>query len=181
MPRGLHRPAAASNSKWGLKAFIRIGVFLVFMVVLTLIIFKIAIVPKTPATADQVWNMLVAQGYEAQDITEWYFEKDSGFKQTLIKCIAFEKDDIHFEFFVFNNRNSAIDVYGQLYTKIILSKSNFNIIEFDKQIANYSIYTLDDLDTYNVSIYVEDTAVYAYSKSENKNEINKILAAIDYV
>ena len=180
MLRKRHRPASSPNAKWNLKGFAKLGVFLAFLVLIILLVLKIAIVPKTPATAEQTWDVLVAQGYEPQDITEWYFEKDEDFIESLIQCIAIEKDDIHFEFFVFKNKDSAIDLYSQAYTKIILAKNAFNIIETGKKIANYSTYTLDDKNTYNVAIYVENTAIYAYSKSENKNEINKILFAIDY-
>lgn len=99
----------------------------------------------------------------------------------LDECIAFEKDDIHFDFFVYKTKKSAMDLYSQAHAKIILKKNKINAIETDTVLANYAIYTFDDLETYNVAIYVENTAIYAYCKSENKMEINKILDAIDYL
>lgn len=164
-----------------LKGFIKLGIVLAFMALLFVIVLKIAVVPKDPITSEQAWNVMVEQGYEPQDITEQYYKKNDGAKSVLNKCIAFEKGDIHFEFYEFYSRNSAIDLYGQAYTKIILAKDKFNVIKTSKQIANYTIFTFDDLETYNVAIYVENTAVYAYSNSESKFEINKLLEAIDYL
>jgi hypothetical protein len=125
-------------------------------------------------------KLLVARGHAALDITEMYREKDEGFKETLLNCVAFEEDDVHFEFFVFNNKSSAIDVYGQAYTKIILEKNDIAKVEHDTQIANYSIYTLKARGTYNVAIYVGNTAVYAYCNEENAEQIASILREIGY-
>ncbi len=150
------------------------------MILIFYIVLCIAVVPKTPATAEQVWEVLTSQGYEPQDITELYFKKDSGFKQILIKCVAFEKDDIHFEFFVFNNKGSAIDTYRQAYTQIILNRRQMPYAEHDTQIANYSIYTLESAGEYSVAIYVGATSVVAYCKEENSSKIGDILRSIDY-
>ena len=75
-------------------------------------------VPKTPATVEQVKSAIVDQGYETKDITELYYKSDPEFKNTLNKCISFEKDDLHFEFFDFNNDNSAVNIYSQAYQEI---------------------------------------------------------------
>lgn len=145
-----------------------------------LLVFNFTIVPKDPVTSDKMWEVLESQGYQPIDITEKYYAKDSGAKQTLIKCIAFEKDDIHFEFYEFNNKNSAIDVYGQAYRSIILDKNKFSKVEHSTQKANYTIYTLKVSGTYNVAIYVGNTAIYAYCNEENSNEIGDILKEIGY-
>ena len=136
---------------------------------------------KTPATADEVWAAIEAQGYEPKDITEIYYENDPESRFCLIKCISFEHEDIYFEFFEFDNKGSAVDIYGQAYYKISTSHNSWQKIEIDNAVANYRIYTLDSLGQYGVAIYVGNTAVYARSNSENKYEINKILAKIDYL
>ena len=136
---------------------------------------------KTPVTAEQIKSVIVEQGYEPQDITDKYYEYDPAFKATLVKCVTFEEEDIRFDYFEFNNSNSAIDIYGQAYTEIILKYNAIHKIEIDHQMANFSIYTLDSMGKYNVAIYVENTAIYANCNSANKNEINKILDAIDYL
>ncbi len=164
-----------------IKGIIKIISVLSALALIILLILKIVIVPKTPVTSQQMWNIMVENGYEPKDITKWYYENDKNFKDTLIKCIAFEKNDIHFEFYDFVNRNCATDVFAQLYSQIRRSKDVHYNITTHKDIANYCIYTIDDYDTYNVAIFVENTVVYAYSNSESKNDINILLDAIDYL
>lgn len=168
------------NFNGAVKSFVKLVIALTIFILIILLIFKIIIVPKTPATVEQVTEVLTSQGYKPQDITEQYFEKDIGFKQTLINCIAIEKDDIHFEFFNFNNENSAIDIYGQAHSLIVRTKMSIPYAEHDTKNANYCIYTLAAGGTYSVAIYVENTAVYAYSNEENAGAISDILEAIGY-
>ncbi len=158
---------------------------LILLVLLFLIMFGVSVGvtenKKTPVTAEQIISVLEEQGYQPEDVTEYYCAKDPNFNNKVIKCIAFEKDDIHFEFFEFNNKNSAVDIYGQAHTRIILNYNAINKIEISHKIANYNIYSLDSLGKYNVAIYVENTALYAYCDSANKLKINTILDAIDYL
>ena len=137
--------------------------------------------PKTPATSEQVWNTIVAQGYEPEDIADKYHSQDPESKNSLLKCIAFENSDVHFDFFEFNSDSMAQNIYSQFHRKIVDNYNASHIIETENKQANFIIYTLDNGEKYNVAIYVGNTAVYAYCDSENKNEINKILDAIDYL
>ena len=159
-------------------AFIFVIIFVVFIILWLSALFS---EPKTPATADEVWVTIEEQGYHPEDISDYYFQKDSGFKVTLKKCIAFEEEDIHFEFFEFNNKDSAIDLYGQAYHNIRVTHNSWQKMETSYENKNYSLYFLDSHGKYNVSIFVENTAVYAYCDSENKYEINRILDKIDYL
>lgn len=168
------------NGKWTLKGIISVFVVLLILGFIVWIIIGSSI-PKEPITSNNMWNILTEYGYEPEDVTEYYCAKDPNFNNKLIKCIAFEKDDIHFEFFEFNNKNSAVDIYGQAHTRIILNYNAINKIEISHKIANYNIYSLDSLGKYNVAIYVENTALYAYCDSANKLKINTILDAIDYL
>ncbi len=174
-------PSPRASAKWDLKGVIRLIVVLLLFGLFIMIVLELTTKPKTPATSEQVWNAIAAQGYEPQDITELYYESDPGFKSVLNKCTSFNKDDIHFEFFDFNNNNSAINVYSQVYQKVSYKYNDPYSIEIEHQMANFTIYLLDSLGKYNVAIYVGNTAVYAYCDSENKLEINRILDAIDYL
>ena len=139
-------------------------------------------VPKTPATIEQVWDVLVSQGYEPQDITEQYHSQEENKQNSsLIQCISMQKEDIYFYFYSFNNRNSATDAYGQFYWDIFYTRMSLPNAETDTKIANYGIYTLKTRTTYSATVYVDVTTVYAYSDVENRGEINKILEAIDYL
>ncbi len=178
----IHRTRTPStNSKWSFKGVLILLVVLLGLGVLIWTILGVSSTPKTPVSSENIWDILIEQGYEPEDVTAYYCTKDSNFQKTLVKCIAFEEDDIHFEFFEFNNKNSAKDIYGQAYTEIILNYNAVHKIEIDHQMANYSIYSLDSLGKYSVAIYVENTALYAYCDSVNKLKINTILDAIDYL
>lgn len=136
---------------------------------------------KTPATTQEVKEAIINYGYEPVDYTDSYYEADISFQLALKECIAFENDDIHFEFFEFNTKEDSENIWRQAYQKITIQYNAWRKIETEYNVANYHIYTLDSLGKYNVSIYVGNTAIYAYCNSENKNEINKILAKIDYL
>ena len=136
---------------------------------------------KIPATTEEVKAAIINSDYEPIDYTDSYYEADLSFQLALKECVAFERDDIHFEFFEFNTKEDAVDIWGQAYQKITIQYNAWKKIETEYYVANYRIYTLDSLGKYNVAIYVGNTAIYAYCNSENKNEINKILAKIDYL
>ncbi len=177
--RRMMKPSEYVN--YDAKGFIKLGVFLAALVIIILMVLNFSVNPKTPATTEQVKEIIINQGYVPEDIAAYYYESDAGFKDTLNNCIAFESEDIHFEFFNFNNEASAISIYSQAYEDVVANNDTNNRRKGGTKIANYAIYTLDLQGKYNVMIYVGNTAVYAYCNSENKNEINKILDAIDYL
>lgn len=182
--KGISRPhymSPVKPVKCDLKNLIKLGVVLLLFGVLILGILELTTKPKTPATSEQVWDIIVAQGYEPEDITAKYYEQDPESKSRLLKCIAFEKNDIHFKFFELNDDNMAINIYSQFHARIIANYNASHIIETENKKANFVIYTLDNEKKYNVAIYVGNTAVYACCDSENKAEIQKILDAIDYL
>lgn len=166
------------STKTLIGIFAAVIVFVVFIIMWLDALFS---PPKTPATSDEVWQIIEEQGYKPEDITDRYYKNDSDAFLSLIKCVAFKENDIEFQFFEFNNRDSAIDIYGQAHHKIITTYNSWQKTEIDSFNKNYSLYFLDSLGKYNVAIQVGNTAVYAYCNSENKNEINKILAKIDYL
>ena len=172
---------AGSYVKPDWKGYLRLALVIIFFIVLAIVFFNFFAVPKTTATTEQVKSVIIAQGYEPKDITEQYYKSDPGFKIVLNQCISFDRDDIHFEFFDFNNDNSAVNVFSQVYQEVSYKYNDPYSIEIETRIANYSIYLLDSLGKYNVAIYVGNTAVYACCDSENKNKIDKILDAIDYL
>lgn len=171
----------SNRAKYDAKGFIKLALFVGLLIILAIVLINAFNVKKEPVTADSVYKIMEEQGYNPQDITNKYYEHDPAFKDTLIKCVAFEDGDIRFDYFEFNNQNSAVSVYSQAYNDFIMQYDNVHKIETDNQMGNFSIYTLDSLGKYNVAIYVENTAVYANCDSESKNEINKILDAIDYL
>ncbi|NLX93217.1 MAG: hypothetical protein GXZ02_05040 [Clostridiales bacterium] len=164
-------------SNKAITGFIKVVVFSSLLIAIILVVLVKTTVPKTPATTEQVREVLVTLGYEPQDITKQFSELES----TLNQCIAIQKNDIRFEFYDFNNSNSAIDAYGDAHSLIIRTKMALPRVQTQTDKANYSIYTLEAAGEYSVAIHVGTTAVYAYSNADNRNEINNILDAIDYL
>lgn len=173
--------ATSSYVKPDWKGYLKLVLIIIFFIVLAIIFFEFIAVSKTPATVEQIKSVIVEHGFEPQDITEAYYKDDALSKTSLNKCIAFYHEDIHFEYFELNNDNMAQNIYSQFHRKIVDNYNASHIIETENKQANFVIYTLDNGEIYNVAIYVGNTAVYAYCNSENKNEINKILDAIDYL
>jgi hypothetical protein len=165
------------NFKLDFKGVVKLLLVLAFLGGLIFIVLSVTTVPKTPATVEQVNEVLVSQGYEPQDITERYADEDP----SLIKCIAIQKDDIHFEFFSFDDPKRAVNAYGEFHSLIYRTKYSPKRVEIGSKKANYVIYQLESKGEYSVAIYVGTTAVYAHCKEENAKEINKILDAINYL
>lgn len=166
-----------SPAKMALKLIVVLGAFLLLIYCLL----KVLVVNKEPLTADVVSSIISSHGYTPQETTDIYYYKKPESKSVLDHCIAFESDDIHFEYFVFNNRNSAVDIYGQLYTNITLEYDAIHKIETKSSAGNYSTYSLDSFGKYNAVTWVDNTVVYAYCDSENKQEIISILDEMDYL
>ena len=182
--KGLSRPhymSPVKPAKKDIKGFITLIVVLLLFGILIFGVLELTTKPKTPATSDIVWDTIVSQGYQPEDIADKYHIQDPESKNSLLKCIAFENRDMHFEFFELNSDSMAKNIYSQFHRKIVDNYNASHIIETENKKANYVIYTLDNGERYNVAIYVGNTAVYAYCNSKSKNEINKILDAIDYL
>lgn len=166
-----------SPAKMALKLIVVLGAFLLLIYCLL----KVLVVNKEPLTANAVEIIVLNNGFKVEDITEQYYEGDESFKIALDKCIGFEKDDIHFEYFVFNNRSSAVDLYGQAYYRITMKYDAAHKIETKNSAGNYRTYSLDSLGKYNAVTWVDNTVVYAYCDSENKDKIISILDEMDYL
>lgn len=170
------------TNKMSVKSFVvAFAVIALFLISAIYFVSSIFSEPKTQATVEEVWKAIETEGFEPKDITQDYYNGDSDAFMYLIKCIAFDKNDIHFEFFEFNNEDSAKDLYGQAHYKITTTHNSWQRIETDNRMANYRIYTLDANGQYGVAIFVGNTAVYAHSQSQSKNKIDKILDSIDYL
>lgn len=132
--------------------------------------------PKEVATAEQVWSAIQQAGYQPVDATELYTEDMPG----LIQCIAFEKDDEYFNFYVFNDKSSARDLFRHISSYIYINFYNYPYAEHESYQSNYHIYTLTAKERYSVDIYVGNTAVYAYCDEGNEQGICDVLRTIGY-
>ena len=132
--------------------------------------------PKEVATAEQVWSAIEQAGYQPVDATELYRED----MPSLVQCIAFEKDDEYFNFYIFKEKQNAMDLYGHIASHI---NTHFYSLPYSKHTSaqsNYCIYTLTASGRYSVDIYVGNTAVYAYCDEGNDQGIADVLYTIGY-
>lgn len=132
--------------------------------------------PKEVATAEQVWSAIEQAGYQPVDATELYCEDMPG----LVQCIAFEKDDEYFNFYVFKEQSEARELFGQIASHIYINFYSLPYSEHDSYQANYHVYTLTASGRYSVNIYVGNTAVYAYCDEGNDQGIADVLYTIGY-
>ncbi len=132
--------------------------------------------PKEVATAEQVWSAIQQAGYQPVDATELYTEDMPG----LIQCIAFEKDDEYFNFYVFQDHRGSGNLYGHIASYININYSGAECAEHTSAQSNYCIRTVAVHGRYVVDIYVDNTVVYAYCDEGNEQGICDVLRTIGY-
>lgn len=132
-----------------------------------------------PVSVGQINDALVSQGLQPADITDRAQGNFPG--AGLTKCVVAQQSDIRFEFYHFDNQNSALKLYQEARNLIITTKmaTPRTVIETGK--ANYKYYSLTADGNYSVTVYVKNTAVYAYCNAENLSTITAVLDDIDYV
>lgn len=154
---------------------VAIGGLTCFCILIYLLFFT---TPKTPVTSEHLWDVLVSYGYEPSDVTDTYKYEDAA---DLNRCFGFEKDDLHFEFYDYNNKASAKNKSMQMSAYLANHKKIYPYSNHKTYIDNYSIYTLVSSGKYYVAIWVENTALYAYCNEENAEALNEILTEIGYI
>lgn len=133
--------------------------------------------PKTPVSCQQVTTALSNLEYIPSDTTDAYLKQDSHLKSS----VAIETDHIRFDFFEFDNDNSASNVYTHAYKQILNYRNGYiKDVETEEYYANYRLYSLKTTGMYYLTIWVDNTAIYAYCDEEYTGELGKILSAIGY-
>lgn len=131
--------------------------------------------PKTPATCQQVATVLSDLGYVPADTTSLYLKDDAHLKNS----VAIENEQIRFDFFEFDNENSAANVYSNACNQMLDYRSSGNISNSEGY-ANYYMHSLKSNGVYYITIRVENTVLYAYCDEDYMSELGKILSGIGY-
>lgn len=129
----------------------------------------------TPATCQQVTTVLSDLGYVPSDTTSLYLEDDAQLKSS----VAIENEQIRFDFFEFDNENSAANVYSNACNQMLDYRSSGNISNSEGY-ANYYMHSLKSSGIYYITIRVENTVLYAYCDEDYMSELGKILSEIGY-
>lgn len=132
-----------------------------------------------PVSAPQINDTLISQDLQPVDITDTAQGNFPG--AGLTNCTVAEQDDIRFEFYTFDNPGSALKVYREARKLIITTKMKTPRVEIEQGKANYKYYSLAAGGNFSVTVYVKNTAIYAYCAEENQSKIIGILDEIGYV
>lgn len=162
---------------------IKLILFPILVVLLLVVILIIAVFtkghPKTPATVEKVFNAIENNGFVGADITSDYQEKWD-MSNELQNAIAFEDDDIRFDFFVFDNEKTAEHIRKKYRTYIKENRYDIPNIEISEGSANYMLYTIKANGLYTICMRVDNTLVFAYCNEENASRLNAIMIEIGY-
>lgn len=132
-----------------------------------------------PVSSEQISDALISQDLQPVDITDTAQGNFPG--AGLTNCTVAEQDDIRFEFYTFDNPSSALKVYREARKLIITTKMETPRVEIEQGKANYKYYSLAAGGNFSVTVYVKNTAIYAYCAEENQSKIIGILDTIGYV
>lgn len=158
--------------KYGLIA-IFIGGFLLLIFILSYAISDGQ--PKTPLTYQNVITSISKMGYTPIDTTASYKLQDPH----LNGSVTIETKKMHFDFFEFDNNDSADNAYSVACSQIRKYRSQ-DSMEGTEGYANYYMKDLRSNTMYYITIRVENTAIYAYCDREYTSELFRILKEIGY-
>lgn len=159
--------------------FILFPIIVVVMLAAILIVVFINGQPKTPATAEQVHDVLANKGYTAVDLTDDY-RKELGVGDKLINAVSAEVDDIRFVFFVFDSDESAEAVRKQYQSFINTNRYAAQNIEISEGATNFMKYTIIAKGLYTINMRVSNTLIFAECKEENAGKLSDIMIEIGY-
>lgn len=163
-----------------IKKVFSVTLFLIVFLALISGLFKYYLTGQPdPVSVEQINEVLISQDLQPADITDTAQGNfpDAGLKD----CIIAEQDDIRFEFYNFDNQSNALKVYREARKLIVTTKMAAPRTEIETGKANYKFYSLAADGNYSATVYVKNTAIYAYCDEENQSKIITILNAIGYV
>lgn len=163
--------------KHGDKVIYPICAFIVIALAAILITIFVNTGEKTPATCEQVNSALVNLGYNSADSTDYYIKQNSKLKSS----VAGNNGNVSFYFFEFddNDSDSALLTFENIQTQIN-KKRELGYHDWDEHYNNYAMYSMSSNGIYYMTIWVGNTAIYAYCDEEHTGELGEILTAIGY-
>ncbi len=136
--------------------------------------------PKEPATIEQVSVILKNNHLVYADLTSDYQAKWEIDDNILKSAIASEDGDLRFDFFVFENEDSA-ESFRKKYQSFIRENRYANPnVEISEGAANYILYSIKAEGMYTINMRVANTLVFAYCDEKNSNKLNKVMTDLGY-
>ncbi len=131
------------------------------------------------ASVPQVIDSLTDKGLNPNDVTE---NAIANFQNAGLRtCLIAENDGFRFEFFDFDNKASALKLYRKAEALMVTERLATPNIEIRNGKIGYKFYSLEASGMYSVTVYVNNTAIYAYCNRENQTKLNQILDDIGYL
>lgn len=168
-------PYLTANEKQWIKA---ITIIVVFFAIVFLIV-KAATKPKPVATTAQVNDLLTSRGYTVEDSTERYQTGSPG--GGIVNVLTVEQDALVFQFFVFDDNNSAMNGYGEITTQISKHRTKTQDVATSGFHGNYIFRTLLANGKYYYLVRVGETIIYATGSENDKTVINDLISSLGYV
>lgn len=160
------------NRKLTVKDYAKLFVVLDFMGALIIFVLKLAGAPKPVATYTQVWDVLVAHGYEPEDLTEEYIKNDPNLANKLTQNITVNQDDFHIAFFVFSDQNNTKNAYSSLNKTLSETERKYPTtnIETGGSRANFIVHSIKAGGKYYYLMRIGETLLYATGNEEHSGE-----------
>lgn len=143
------------------------------MVCITIIICLSGCGKNDVLTTKNISEKMISEGFTANDVTN--IINDSNIKEAR----AFNNGVYQFEYYVFKTDKLAKEAYKNNKEAFKKYKTKSSKEKEDSE-KNYSKYTLELTDTYDVVIRKKNTIIYASINVENKTNLNKMLGRIKY-
>ena len=157
-----------------LKVLIAAALFAVIGFLFTKV-FTHSIIPATP---QQTYEALLTQGSQPQYATQ--LVSDDIQTLGLTDCVVAEQGDIKINFYFFDNENAAQTLYNMSVSLIHAERRDPPTRDYSEGNSNHWRYTMIGETMYSTAMHVGNTAVYAYSDTENALKINAVLKSIGY-
>lgn len=166
------------GSKFQIYAFGYLKLFIVIALMIGL--FFLILDPAKPKSPEEVSKAVSEYGIELVDLTTYYKSIWDDKNNQLYTAFKGEKDDIYFEFFVFDNYDSASNILNQ-YAANIKRKAEKLDTEYKEQKTNYFNYTARVSGEYYILTMIKNTLVYANCDVENDEMLQEIVRAAGYL
>lgn len=163
------------------KEYVKLIVALILFVALTLGLMKLIIgKPKETKTISQVSEVMTAHGYTVTDITSNLHDKYPDVR--LIEGYYYNKEDIQFEYYIFDDNKQAYAIKESINSNMVNIKSNSENGSYsdDGQSANVSTFALTADGKFYRYALLRNTLLYVTCNEESKNEAYVVINELDY-
>ena len=156
------------------KAGRKLSALACVILVISLMVTLTACRTREPVTSDVFKEKAEDLGYTVSNITDQYAQYTY-----ILKCVGFETDSIHMEFFEIDSSDNAVSFFDANKTQVETYKSS-GTTETSVSVNSYQKYTLKTQEKYYIVVQVGTTAIYSYCDKSESEQLDNLIKAIDY-